>query len=59
MTPEDILKQLPGTNCGRCGKSSCDEFALCISNGTARTEMCPYLGDGMTVSFNRTPPEDL
>jgi len=44
MPPEDILKYLPGKNCGGCGKDSCEDFAGALSKGEAKITECPEIG---------------
>ena len=36
----DILKQLPGLNCGKCGYRSCLELAKAVMSGKASVEKC-------------------
>jgi ArsR family metal-binding transcriptional regulator len=36
----EILKRLPGTNCGLCGERTCMAFALCIWAGKASIRQC-------------------
>ena len=40
---EEILNQLPGLNCGKCGYSSCEEMARKIYEGNANLEDCRVL----------------
>lgn len=37
---ETIRKKLPGKDCGVCGKKTCDDFALSVSNGVDNIERC-------------------
>jgi ArsR family metal-binding transcriptional regulator len=39
----DILKQLPMTNCRRCGEPTCMVFAVKVSQGDRTPEQCPAL----------------
>jgi ArsR family metal-binding transcriptional regulator len=43
----DILKRLPGTNCGQCGEKTCLAFAARIWSGTSAPRQCQpiYGGD--------------
>ncbi|TAN44259.1 MAG: DUF3786 domain-containing protein [Nitrospirae bacterium] len=38
----DIYKKLPGTNCGKCGVSTCMAFAVKVKKAQARLEDCPF-----------------
>ncbi len=40
MRLNDILKQLPGLNCGKCGYRSCLELAKAVMDGKASVEEC-------------------
>ena len=40
MRLNDILKRLPGLNCGKCGYRSCLELAKAVMNGKASVEEC-------------------
>ncbi len=39
----DLLKLLPGTNCGKCGVATCMAFATELSEDKATVEGCPAL----------------
>lgn len=41
----DIFRQLPRTNCGTCGFSTCMAFAAALSQGEAGLEQCPDISD--------------
>ena len=43
VTPLDILKHTPRTNCGECGLGSCMAFSLQVVQGRKRPQDCPYL----------------
>ncbi len=40
LTPLDVYKLLPGTNCGKCGEPSCMAFAVKLTNGDAPLNQC-------------------
>jgi len=39
----EIFKRLPSTDCGRCGKQNCMEFATGLFTGKFRIDQCPSL----------------
>ena len=41
----DIYKQLPGGNCGRCGRPTCMAFATALGQGEAGLTDCPRLDE--------------
>jgi ArsR family metal-binding transcriptional regulator len=41
--PIEIFKRLPSTDCGRCGKSNCMEFAMGLFIGKFKIDQCPPL----------------
>lgn len=43
MSPEDIVKYLPGKDCGSCGHEECIGFAVALSEGKAQLEDCPEM----------------
>lgn len=43
LTVMDILKQLPRTNCGDCGKPTCMAFAAAVFRREATLSACPPL----------------
>jgi len=44
----EIYKKLPGTNCGKCGLSSCMAFALKVKKSQASLSECPFMtGEAM------------
>ena len=43
----EIFKRLPGTNCSKCGKRICMEFAVSLSTGKSLIDQCqPLTEDG-------------
>jgi len=40
----EIYKKLPGTNCGKCGVSTCMAFALKVKKSQANLADCPFMG---------------
>ena len=51
MSPEDIVKYLPGKDCGNCGYGSCKEFAVALSEGKAKVDKCPEMALRMRESL--------
>lgn len=43
ISPITVLKVLPGTNCGRCGFSTCIAFAAFVSRNRAEMSDCPHV----------------
>ncbi len=43
LTPLEIVKLLPKTNCGECGEPSCLAFAVALLAGKKSPQACPYL----------------
>ncbi len=43
LTPLEVVKLLPRTNCGECGEPSCLAFAVALLAGKKPPEACPYL----------------
>jgi len=41
----DILKVLPKTNCGKCGKPTCMVFAVAVSEGSCIIDECPGIDE--------------
>jgi CO dehydrogenase/acetyl-CoA synthase gamma subunit (corrinoid Fe-S protein) len=52
MSPEDIVKYLPGKDCGNCGKTDCLGFAKALSEGTVKVEDCPEMEMRMKESLS-------
>ena len=40
LTPLDVYKLLPGTNCGKCGEPSCMAFAVKLAGGDVPLSRC-------------------
>eukprot|EP00825_Cyclidium_porcatum_P024553 TRINITY_DN26952_c0_g1_i3.p1 TRINITY_DN26952_c0_g1~~TRINITY_DN26952_c0_g1_i3.p1 ORF type:complete len:209 (-),score=-13.82 TRINITY_DN26952_c0_g1_i3:835-1461(-) len=51
LSPEDIIKYLPGKDCGGCGCADCMAFANELSKGTMKAESCPELAIRMMESL--------
>lgn len=51
LSPEDIVKYLPGKNCGGCGCADCMEFAKELGKGTMKAESCPEMAIRMMESL--------
>ena len=45
ITPMDIYKHLPRTNCGKCGHKTCMAFAVKMANQKAFIDDCPTLNE--------------
>jgi len=45
LSPIDVYRLLPGTNCGECGEKTCIAFAAKLANRAASIEECPPLLD--------------
>ncbi|MBN1341676.1 MAG: DUF3786 domain-containing protein [Phycisphaerae bacterium] len=43
ITPLDVFKRTPRTNCGKCGLSNCMAFSLQVIQGQKRPQDCPFL----------------
>ncbi len=41
VTALEVFRQLPRTNCGKCGQPTCMAFATRVSSGEAELEECP------------------
>ncbi len=41
----DIFKLLPGSNCRKCGFSTCMAFAVALGQGETSLEQCPEIDD--------------
>ncbi|QWR77440.1 DUF3786 domain-containing protein [Candidatus Magnetomonas plexicatena] len=68
MTPIEIYKELPKTNCGQCAEKTCMALAILISKGSKTIDACPYLsketverlsGSIKTVDVTETILENL
>jgi acetyl-CoA decarbonylase/synthase complex subunit gamma len=51
LSPEDIVKYLPGKDCGSCGYKTCDDFAQALSEGTSIVKDCPEMAMRMGESL--------
>lgn len=45
MSPIEVYRLLPKTNCGKCGFPTCMAFAFGLVQGTVEVDKCPYLGE--------------
>ncbi len=45
LSPPEIYRFLPKTNCGECGVPTCMAFAFKVARGKASPEECPYLSE--------------
>jgi CO dehydrogenase/acetyl-CoA synthase gamma subunit (corrinoid Fe-S protein) len=43
LSPDDIVKYLPGKDCGSCGYKTCQDMAVALSEGKARAKDCPEM----------------
>ncbi|MBF0317195.1 MAG: DUF3786 domain-containing protein [Nitrospirae bacterium] len=43
MNPVELYKNLPKTNCGRCGQKTCMAFAISVVNGNSDLQACTEL----------------
>jgi len=46
LTSQDVVRYLPGKDCGECGKKDCLELASHLASGHRGASKCPYLGEG-------------
>lgn len=51
LSPDDIVKYLPGKDCGGCGCVDCLAFAKALSEGTVKTDRCPEMALKMKESL--------
>ncbi len=51
MSPDDIVKYLPGKDCGSCGYKTCREFAVALSDGKMTVKDCPEMALRMSESL--------
>jgi acetyl-CoA decarbonylase/synthase complex subunit gamma len=51
MSPDDIVKYLPGKDCGSCGHKSCKAFAMALSEAKAKVKDCPEMALRMSDSL--------
>lgn len=53
MTPLDILRRTPKTNCGDCGHPTCLAFAAAVATSGFPPEKCPFINfEGLVVKGN-------
>lgn len=43
LSPIEIFKKLPKTNCGDCGVPTCMAFAVSLTQGKAELSQCPHI----------------
>jgi len=48
---EEIFKNLPQRDCGKCGNQLCSEFALQLLKDKQKVEECPYVNDEQTQAI--------
>ena len=50
---EEVLKKLPGLNCGSCGFNSCEEMARAIIEGRKKFEDCKVINvEDISIEIN-------
>lgn len=50
MTPFEILKHTPKTNCGQCGHLTCLAFAAAVAKSGESVDTCPFIDrNGLTI----------
>lgn len=54
MSPDDIVKYLPGKDCNNCGYDDCKGFAVALSKDTVKVEKCPEMELRMKESLDGT-----
>lgn len=45
VTPLEVFRLLPRTDCGECGRASCYQFAVQLAAGNVALPECPPLGE--------------
>ena len=48
---DDVLRILPGANCGACGYSGCSGLATALLDGEAEVNACPVGGDAVASAL--------
>ncbi|GHU93365.1 electron transport complex protein RnfB [Clostridia bacterium] len=48
---DDLMKTLPGANCGGCGFAGCEAYAAEVLAGNAATNLCPVGGDEVSAKL--------
>jgi len=58
ISPIEIFKKLPKTNCGDCGVHTCMAFAVMLTQGKAELSACPHVDAGAAeeLSASSQPP---
>ncbi len=51
LSPDDIVKYLPGKDCGGCRYADCLAFAKALSEGIVKTDQCPEMALKMKESL--------
>ncbi|GHU88823.1 electron transport complex protein RnfB [Clostridia bacterium] len=46
---DDLIKTLPGANCGGCGFAGCEAYAVEVLAGNAATNLCPVGGEEVSA----------
>lgn len=61
LTGLEIFKQLPRTNCKKCGHPTCLAFAMALANGKANLDQCPDVSAAARETLNSAsaPPVAL
>ena len=55
--PKEIMKKLPGKDCGLCGFKTCEEFAEIVQADTKAMERCIHIVEEGTQSVCPVEPE--
>ncbi|MGV1099196.1 DUF3786 domain-containing protein [Thiovibrio sp. JS02] len=59
MTPFEILKKTPKTNCGQCGQPTCLAFAAAVAKSGEDLSKCPYVDrEGIAIDTVKGPVLD-
>lgn len=58
ISPIEIFKKLPKTNCGDCGVPTCMAFAVSLTQGKAELSQCPHVDSkaAAQLSASSQPP---
>lgn len=58
ISPIEIFKKLPKTNCGDCGVPTCMAFAVSLTQGKAELSQCPHVDSAAAdeLSASSQPP---
>jgi hypothetical protein len=54
MNPVAIYKELPKTNCKKCGHSTCMAFSVAVAKGDEHYENCPFLEKAKIETLTQT-----